>query len=134
MWVADMDFRVPPAVTAALHRRVDHEIFGYARPVKSTIDAVVDTMARRYNWQINPAWIVWLPGLVVGLNVTAQAFAQSGEEILTLTPIYPPFITAPETVVGSRYKCHGRSPVQPVTNIRQRAAGGRSIGMRWNGQ
>jgi cysteine-S-conjugate beta-lyase len=44
---------------------------------------------------IEPSWIVWLPGLVVGLNVTARAFAEEGEEVLTLTPVYPPFMTAP---------------------------------------
>jgi cystathionine beta-lyase len=95
MWVADMDFSVPPAIVEALHRRVDHGIFGYARPVKSTIDSVVEMTERRYGWRIDPAWIVWLPGLVVGLNVTAQAFAREGEEVLTLTPVYPPFMSAP---------------------------------------
>lgn len=96
LWVADMDFKSPPAVIEALHRRVDHGIFGYARPVKSTVDAVVDALARRYGWKIDPAWIVWLPGLVVGLNVTAQAFAEPGDEVLTLAPVYPPFMTAPK--------------------------------------
>src|SRR5215212_7890725 len=96
LWVADMDFKSPPAIVAALHQRVEHGIFGYARPVKSTVDAVVDAMAARYGWQIDPSWIVWLPGLVVGLNVTAQAFAQPGEDVLTLTPVYPPFMSAPK--------------------------------------
>lgn len=96
LWVADMDFTSPPAIVAALHRRVDHGIFGYARPVKATVDAVVDAMAQRYGWTIDPTWIVWLPGLVVGLNVTAQAFAQPGDEVLTLTPVYPPFMSAPK--------------------------------------
>ncbi len=95
MWVADMDFTVPPAIVEALHRRVDHGIFGYARPVKSTVDAVVDMFRERHGWTIDPAWIVWLPGLVVGLNVTAQAFAEPGEEVITLTPVYPPFMTGP---------------------------------------
>jgi cystathionine beta-lyase len=96
LWVADMDFKSPPAIIDALHRRVDHGIFGYARPVKSTVDAVVDSMEQRYGWKIEPSWIVWLPGLVVGLNVTAQAFAQPGEDVLTLTPVYPPFMSAPK--------------------------------------
>ncbi|HUR59485.1 MAG TPA: PatB family C-S lyase [Opitutaceae bacterium] len=95
LWVADMDFKSPPAIIEALHRRVDHGIFGYARPVRSTVDAVVAAMEQRYGWKIDPAWIVWLPGLVVGLNVTAQAFASVGEEVLTLAPVYPPFMTAP---------------------------------------
>lgn len=96
MWVADMDFKSPPAIIEALHRRVDQGIFGYARPIKSTVDAVVDAMQQRYGWTIDPSWIVWLPGLVVGLNVTAQAFAEPNDEVLTLTPVYPPFMSAPK--------------------------------------
>ncbi len=96
MWVADMDFKCAPAILAALHERVDHGLFGYARPVKSTVEAVVAATERNYGWKIDPAWIVWLPGLVVGLNVTALAFAEPGEEVLTLSPVYPPFMTAPK--------------------------------------
>lgn len=94
LWVADMDFRSSPAILAALHERVNHGIFGYARPTKATVSAIVDAVGRNYHWPIDPAWIVWLPGLVCGLNVTSQAFAQAGEEVLTLTPVYPPFMTA----------------------------------------
>jgi cystathionine beta-lyase len=96
MWVADMDFLSAPPILRALHERVDHGIFRYARPVASTIEAVVDAMAQRYGWSIDPAWLVWLPGLVVGLNVTAQAFAEPGDEVLTLGPVYPPFMSAPK--------------------------------------
>ncbi|MFT3869013.1 MAG: PatB family C-S lyase [Nibricoccus sp.] len=95
LWVADMDFRSPPAVIEALHRRVDHGIFGYARPTKSEVEAVVTGLQRRYGWTVDPSWLVWLPGLVVGLNVTAQAFAEPGDEVLCNTPVYPPFMTAP---------------------------------------
>ena len=95
LWVADMDFRSSPAILAALHARVEHGIFGYARPTRSTVQAVVDALARNYGWTIDPSWIVWLPGLVCGLNVTSQAFAQPGEDVLTLTPVYPPFMGAP---------------------------------------
>jgi cystathionine beta-lyase len=96
LWVADMDFTSPPAVIEALHRRIDHGVFGYARPVKSTVDAFVDALATRYGWRIEPSWLVWLPGLVVGLNVAVQAFAQPGEQVLSCTPVYPPFLTTPK--------------------------------------
>jgi len=96
LWVADMDFQAPPAVLEALHRRVDHGVFGYARPVKSTVAAFVDALATRYGWNIDPSWLVWLPGIVVGLNVAVQAFAQPGEQVMSCTPVYPPFLTAPK--------------------------------------
>jgi cystathionine beta-lyase len=95
MWVADMDFETAPSIVEALHRRVDQGIFGYARPVKSTVQAVVDAMAARYGWTIDPSWIVWLPGLVCGLNVASRAFAGDSEEILSLSPVYPPFTAGP---------------------------------------
>jgi cystathionine beta-lyase len=96
LWVADMDFKSSPAIIAALQERVAQGTFGYARPLQSTVDAFVEALEHRYGWRIDPAWLVWLPGLVVGLNVTVQAFAQPGEEVLTLTPVYPPFMTAPK--------------------------------------
>ena len=96
LWVADMDFKSSPAIIAALQERVATGLFGYARPVKSTVDAFVNALDQRYGWRIDPSWLVWLPGLVVGLNLTAQAFAEAGEEILTLTPVYPPFMSAPK--------------------------------------
>jgi len=96
MWVADMDFRSAPEILDALHARVDHGIFGYARPCPSTTEAIVTAMHTRYGWTISSDWIVWLPGLVCGLNVTAQAFADAGDEVLTLAPIYPPFMSAPK--------------------------------------
>lgn len=96
LWVADMDFKSPPAVIEALHRRVDHGIFGYARPVPSTVEAIVNALQQRYGWTVDPSWLVWLPGLVVGLNITAQAFAAAGDEVLTLIPVYPPFMSAPK--------------------------------------
>lgn len=94
LWVADMDFAVPPAVTEALRARVEHGVLGYAKPMPSLIEATVDYCARRYGWTIDPAWIVWLPGLVTGLNVAA-ALGEPGDEILCATPVYPPFMSAP---------------------------------------
>ena len=96
LWVADMDFKSAPAIIAALQERVAHGTFGYARPVKSTVDAIVQAMEQRYGWRIDPSWLVWLPGLVVGINLTVQAFTQPGDEVLSLTPVYPPFLTAPK--------------------------------------
>jgi cystathionine beta-lyase len=95
MWVADMDFATAPVVIEALQKRVAQGIFGYARPVSATVEAVTGTLAARYGWQVDPAWIIWLPGLVCGLNVAVRAFAEEGDEVLSLSPIYPPFTTAP---------------------------------------
>lgn len=95
LWVADMDFAAPPAVLAALHGRVDHGVFGYGDAPASLVDAVVESLARDHAWRIDPQWIIWLPGLVTGLNVVCRAVGESGDAVLTATPVYPPFLSAP---------------------------------------
>ena len=95
MWVADMDFKAPQPVLDALHARVDHGIFGYARPERSCKEAVVEMLEREYGWRVEADWLVWLPGLVVGLNVASRAFCSPDESVLTTTPIYPPFLLGP---------------------------------------
>ncbi|HEY5228769.1 MAG TPA: aspartate aminotransferase, partial [Opitutaceae bacterium] len=86
MWVADMDFEAAPAIVDALRTRVGHGIFGYSRPVRSTTDAVIGALERLYSWKVDPSCLVWLPGLVCGLNVSARAFADDGDEVLSLSP------------------------------------------------
>ena len=95
MWVADMDFAAPPAVIEALHRRADHAVFGYADPPLSLVEAVVEALAREHRWSIDATWLVWLPGLVTGLNVACRAVGDPGDAVFTATPIYPPFLSAP---------------------------------------
>lgn len=95
LWVADMDFRSPPAVMEALHQRVSHGIFGYTHPPKELVESVRAVLARDCGWDVEAEWIVWLPGLVTGLNLACRAVGEVGDKVLTFTPVYPPFFSAP---------------------------------------
>ena len=95
LWVADMDFAAPPAVIAALRGRLDQGVLGYNQPTASQVEAVVAYLERHFAWRIDPEWIVWLPGLVSGLNVACRAVGAPGDAVFTATPIYPPFLSAP---------------------------------------
>jgi cystathionine beta-lyase len=92
LWVADMDFAAPPAVIEALQQRVAHGVFGYGSPWPSLTESVLTHLEGEYGWKIEPDWILWLPGLVTGLNVACRAV---DGDVLTATPIYPPFLSAP---------------------------------------
>ena len=95
MWVADMDFAAPPAVIEALQERVAHGVFGYGADPKALRTLLVERMQRLYNWVIAPEAIVFLPGLVSGLNVVSAAIGAPGDGVLINTPVYGPFLTAP---------------------------------------
>lgn len=95
LWVADADFRSPPAVIEALARRAAHGVYGYGSPSPRLAAAAVETCAREWGWTVDPGWLVWLPGLVTGLNVACRAVGGPGDGVAACTPVYPPFLTAP---------------------------------------
>ncbi|MCX7898047.1 MAG: PatB family C-S lyase [Rhodocyclaceae bacterium] len=93
--LADMDFAAPPAVIDALRRRAESGAFGYGQPTASLVEAVLEHCRRAYGWAIDPHWLVWLPGLVPALHVACRAVGAAGDGVLTATPVYPPFLSAP---------------------------------------
>lgn len=92
LWVADMDFAAPPPVLAALQQRVDHGVLGYAKPGPGLVEATRAHLAALYDWAVDPAWVVWLPGVVTGLSLACRAVEG---DVLTATPVYPPFLSVP---------------------------------------
>jgi cysteine-S-conjugate beta-lyase len=95
MWVADMDFRSPEPVMRALHERIDHGVFGYGLDAPELKAAICARMERLHGWRIEPADILFLPGLVSGLNLICRAVGEVGDGVLVTTPVYPPFLSAP---------------------------------------
>ncbi len=100
MWVADMDFRCPPAVIEALTERVAHGIFGYAMPSDSYYEAVIDWMARRYGVVVEREWLVLTPGVVPALNMLVETLIAPGDKVLVQRPVYYPFFAAIENNGG----------------------------------
>jgi cystathionine beta-lyase len=95
MWVADMDFAPPIAILDALKKRIDHGVLGYTQPPATLVETVVDMLQQQFAWHIKPEWIVWLPGLVTGINVACRTAGNDGDSVVTAVPVYPPFLSAP---------------------------------------
>ncbi|MBN8524897.1 MAG: PatB family C-S lyase [Planctomycetes bacterium] len=95
MWVADMDVQAPPCVLDALRARLDHGVLGYARTMPSFATSLAGWLRRRHGWEIDPAWVVATPGMVVAMNQAARVLGEPGADGLVMTPIYPPFLRAP---------------------------------------
>ena len=63
MWVADMDFRSAPAIVEALVQRARHGVFGYTETPAELNQVIVAHLRTAYGWQVQPEWLLWLPGL-----------------------------------------------------------------------
>ncbi len=94
MWVADMDFKTAPCIIEALHRRVDHGIFGYTHPLDGYYNAIIDWFAVRRDWNIQKDWIIPISGLVPGLSVCIKALTSPGDGVVMVTPTYNCFFSS----------------------------------------
>lgn len=90
-WVADMDFRAPAPVIAAIKERADHGIFGYTQ-VKDDYFAVLENWFRtRHNWAIERRDLIVTPGVVFAVAAAIRAFTNPNDSVLIQPPVYYPF-------------------------------------------
>ncbi|MHA3914160.1 MalY/PatB family protein [Halovulum sp. GXIMD14793] len=91
MWVADMDFRAPPAVTQTLKNMAEHGLYGYFGDDRAYKASIIDWMRRRQDWRLEPDWIETTHGLVNGTAICVQAFTKPGDGVILFTPVYHAF-------------------------------------------
>ncbi len=95
LWVADMDFVSPEPVVRALHERVDHRVFGYVRPSDELAGVICERLWRLYGWEVPAEHILFVPGVVAGLNLVFLLYAGPGDGVLVQPPVFSHFITDP---------------------------------------
>lgn len=91
MWVADMDFPAPVPIQKALHKVVDHGVFGYEIPGRVLQESVAARMAHLYKWKVAPESVLTVTGIVSGFSVAARAFSSRQKGVALQTPVYNEF-------------------------------------------
>ncbi|ADV67024.1 MalY/PatB family protein [Deinococcus maricopensis] len=96
LWVADMDFPVAPGITRALTERLSrglgyHQLHGDA-PLMARLHAKL--RGQGLTDLPDEGWVHFLPGVVPGLYAAVRALTSAGDDVITMTPIYPPFLSA----------------------------------------
>ncbi|BFI95847.1 MAG: pyridoxal phosphate-dependent aminotransferase [Rhodanobacter sp.] len=96
MWVADMDFAVPPCVSEAVIARARHPLYGYTLYPDSLLQALVDWSARRHRLPLERAWLVPASGVLAAMIAAIQACTAAGDAVIVQPPVYPGFFRAVE--------------------------------------
>jgi cystathionine beta-lyase len=91
MWVADMDFRPPACVQAAVEDMVSHGIYGYFGDDRPYLQAIRWWMSERHGWEVDPSSVHTTHGLVNGVGLAVQAWTQPGDGVVLFTPVYHAF-------------------------------------------
>jgi cystathionine beta-lyase len=91
LWVADMDFKSPPAITDALMKRVEHGLFGYTIQSEPYINSIINWLDNRHEWRVEKDDIIYVPGVVKGFAFAIDEFTEKGDNIIIQPPVYHPF-------------------------------------------
>jgi cystathionine beta-lyase len=94
LWVADMDFSAPEAVTQALVKRATHTIYGYTDYPESLYTSMQNWFASRHDWGIDRDSIILCPGVVPSLYAAITALTSLGDQVIVQPPVYHPFFSA----------------------------------------
>ena len=96
LFTADMDLPVPQPLVEALHKTVDHRIFGYSVFPDEYFGAIQLWMKKRHGWRVEKEQIIYSPGTVHALNIAVKAFTNLEDGIIIQRPVYPPFTSVIE--------------------------------------
>ena len=102
MWVADMDFVSPEPVIRTLEERVAHGIFGYPTTTSEMTETIIERLDRIHHWHVEPEDLIFVPGVVTGFNLASHALSEPNGSVLVQTPVYFPFLSAPENAGMTR--------------------------------
>jgi cystathionine beta-lyase len=91
MWVADMDFRPPTCVQAAIEAMAEHGVYGYFGEERANSDAIRWWMETRHGWKVEPQAIFTTHGLVNGTALCVEAYTKPGDGVVLMTPVYHAF-------------------------------------------
>ena len=86
--VADMDFKAPPVVRAAMQARLDHGIFGYEAVPEALLPALSSWLAKRHGWQVAPEQILRAPNVLNSMAMAINTFSNPGDKLIVQPPVF----------------------------------------------
>ena len=91
MWVADMDFKVAPAIEKAILERADHPVYGYTIVPDELFDAYINWWDRRYGLEMSREDMAYSMGVILSISSMIRCLSDVGDEILIQAPVYHEF-------------------------------------------
>ena len=91
MWVADMDFKVAPAIQKAIQKRAQHPIFGYTIVPDELFESYIGWWDRRYDFNMSKDCMLYSTGVMPSISSMIRCLTDVGDNILIQSPVYHVF-------------------------------------------
>ncbi|WP_456390552.1 MalY/PatB family protein [Profundibacter sp.] len=86
--VADMDFKAPGVVLAAMQKRLEHGVFGYEAMPGGLMPALCEWQKTRHGWDLDASHILRAPNILNILAIAASLFTKAGDGVIVQPPVF----------------------------------------------
>ncbi|HCC44187.1 MAG TPA: aspartate aminotransferase, partial [Gammaproteobacteria bacterium] len=94
--IGDSDFKLAQPIRRAILARLDEGVIGYDAVPTSLVELIVSRLHDRYGWVVDPDWLVFISGVVPGLNIAGRGLTGPEQVLVTEVPVYYPFLDVSE--------------------------------------
>ena len=94
MWVADMDFRCPECVHAAIRKYMECGAYGYDMLSGRFNKAFAKWEKEKHGYEVKQEWLRYATGVVQAFYWCIDSMTEKGDCVLVLPPVYYPFFNA----------------------------------------
>lgn len=91
MWVADMDFKVAPAIEEAILKRAKHPVYGYTIVPDELFEAYKNWWNKRYDFKMSREDMAYSIGVMPSISSMIRCLTDEDDEILIQSPVYHVF-------------------------------------------
>lgn len=91
LFIAEMDFPLAPAISAALIEQIERSDLGYAEDITELATAFSAFANARWGWQPDPADFYSAADVSFGIKAVLRHMLQPGSRVALTTPVYPSF-------------------------------------------
>ena len=91
MWVADMDFKVAPAIQEAILKRANHPVYGYTIVPDELFEAYINWWDRRYDFKMSRDDMAYSIGVMQSISSIISCLTVEDDENLIQSPVYHVF-------------------------------------------
>lgn len=87
-WIADMDFKSPPALLEAIINKARHGILAYEYSTDSFYAHLIDWISNHHHYLLKREHIIPAPSIGASVGVIIEALSKPGDGVITQPPVF----------------------------------------------
>jgi cystathionine beta-lyase len=87
-WIADMDFKSPPALLRAIQKKSEFGILAYEYSTPEFYASLIKWITEHHNYALQREWILPSPSIGASVGVVIKALTSPGDGVIIQPPVF----------------------------------------------